>query len=72
MTPAQVAIAWLLARPEVTSVIVGASSLTQLDDNLAAAELRLSEQHLGVLDDATDVAPTYPRWWEAAMGVAGT
>ncbi len=42
-TPARVAISWLLTRPEVTSVIVGASSLAQLEENLAAATLELDE-----------------------------
>jgi len=69
-TPARVAIAWLLHRPEVTSVIVGASSPAQLDDNLAAASLRLEDGHFAALDEASAVAPIYPRWWDAAMGVA--
>ena len=41
-TPAAVALAWLLAKPQVTSVIFGARSLEQLDDNLKAADLALS------------------------------
>jgi aryl-alcohol dehydrogenase-like predicted oxidoreductase len=69
-TPARVAIAWLLHRPEVTSVIVGASSLGQLDDNLAAATLELDDTQIAALTDAGAVAPIYPRWWDAAMGVS--
>ena len=57
---AQVALAWVLARPEVSSVILGASKLTQLDDNLAAAELALTADDLAALDAATTPAPTYP------------
>jgi aryl-alcohol dehydrogenase-like predicted oxidoreductase len=67
--PARVALAWLLHRPEVDSVIIGASSLAQLDDNLAAGDLTLEDQHVALLDAASAVAPIYPRWWDAAMGV---
>jgi aryl-alcohol dehydrogenase-like predicted oxidoreductase len=70
VTPARVAIAWLLRRPEVTSVIIGASSVEQLDDNLAAATLELDDAHATALDEASAVPPIYPRWWDAAMGVA--
>lgn len=69
-SPARVALRWLLHRPEVTSVIVGASSSAQLDDNLAAAQLILDDNHLSALDEATAVAPIYPRWWDEAMGLA--
>ena len=69
-TPATVAIAWLLDRPEVASVIIGASSLAQLEENLDAAELELDETHLAALDEASSVPPIYPRWWDAAMGVS--
>jgi len=69
VTPARVAIAWLLHQPDVTSVIVGASSLPQLEDNLAAADLALDDAHLRALDEASRIAPTYPQWWDAAMGV---
>lgn len=70
LTPAQVAIAWLLSRDEVTSVIVGASSLHQLEENLLAATVSLDEGTLGELDEVSAAAPIYPRWWDAAMGVA--
>jgi aryl-alcohol dehydrogenase-like predicted oxidoreductase len=68
--PARVAIAWLLTRPEVASVIVGASSLTQLEENLAAATLKLGDSHLRALEDASAVPPIYPRWWDTTMGVS--
>jgi aryl-alcohol dehydrogenase-like predicted oxidoreductase len=45
-----VAIAWVLARPAVSSVILGARTLDQLNDNLAAADLRLSEEETRLLD----------------------
>ena len=68
---AQVALAWVLAQPGITSAIVGASSLEQLDDNLAAAELVLTADELTTLDDATALAPIYPAWWDPAMGIPG-
>jgi aryl-alcohol dehydrogenase-like predicted oxidoreductase len=62
-TPAQLALAWLLSRPHVTSVIVGASSLAQLDENLGAADVTLSDDEVAVLDELTAPAPIYPHWW---------
>jgi aryl-alcohol dehydrogenase-like predicted oxidoreductase len=57
----QVAIAWVLARPPVRSVILGARTLAQLDDNLAAGGLDLSEDETHLLDEASDPgAPDYP------------
>jgi aryl-alcohol dehydrogenase-like predicted oxidoreductase len=70
VTLAQVSIAWLLAQPVVTSVIVGASTMTQLDDNLAAADLVLTPDELLRLDVATAPVPIYPAWWDKAMGVS--
>lgn len=60
---AQVAIAWLLARSAVTSVLLGSSKLHQLEDNLRAAELALSEGEIAELDAATIPAPVYPNWF---------
>lgn len=57
---AQVAIAWLLARPGVTSVLLGATRLHQLEDNLGAASLKLPEKDLAELDEATAITPVYP------------
>ena len=68
---AQVALAWVLAQPGITSAIVGASSLEQLDDNLAAADLVLTTDELVTLDRATALAPIYPAWWDPAMGIPG-
>jgi aryl-alcohol dehydrogenase-like predicted oxidoreductase len=57
----QVAIAWVLARPAVRSVILGARTVAQLDDNLAAGDLDLSEDETRLLDEASDPgAPDYP------------
>jgi aryl-alcohol dehydrogenase-like predicted oxidoreductase len=58
---AQVALAWLVDRPMVTSVILGARTLEQLQDNLGAAGLHLSEDEIAQLDAASDPAPAdYP------------
>ena len=59
---ARVALAWLLHQNSVMSVIVGAKTPEQLADNIAAAELRLSQDDLAALDKATALAPEYPRW----------
>ncbi len=57
----QVAIAWVLARPAVRSVILGARTVAQLDDNLVAGELELSDDETQLLDAASDPgAPDYP------------
>jgi aryl-alcohol dehydrogenase-like predicted oxidoreductase len=58
---AQVALAWLVDRPTVTSVILGARTLQQLDDNLAAADLHLSQEEILRLDLVSDPDPAdYP------------
>lgn len=59
-TPAAVSIAWLLAKPQVSSVIFGARTIEQLDANLAAADLVLSEAQLGALDAASAFDLGYP------------
>ena len=59
-TVAQVALAWLLHKPEVTSVILGARDVAQLDDNLAAANLKLTSAQLLALDKASEPAWVYP------------
>jgi aryl-alcohol dehydrogenase-like predicted oxidoreductase len=59
-TPSAVAIAWLLAKPQVTSVIFGARTVEQLDQNVAAAELVLSPSHVDALDKASAFELGYP------------
>jgi len=59
---ARVALAWLLQRKGVMSVIVGAKTVEQLDDNLAAAKLVLSAEDVAALDKASALAPEYPGW----------
>ena len=58
---AQVALAWLRDRPAVSSVILGCRALEQLDDNLGAADMDLTDQEIGALDQASDPgAADYP------------
>ncbi|MCC7168703.1 MAG: aldo/keto reductase, partial [Rhodospirillales bacterium] len=59
-TPSAIALAWLLAKPTVSSVIFGARSIEQLDDNLRAADVKLSADHVKALDDASALDPGYP------------
>ena len=59
---AQIALAWLLHQPHVTSVIIGARTDEQLADNLAATKVRLTADELAALDAAGALAPEYPGW----------
>ena len=67
-SPARVALAWLLAKPVVTAVIIGAKRLDQLQDNLAAVELTLTEDEVRQLDEVSALAPEYPGWAMAIQG----
>jgi aryl-alcohol dehydrogenase-like predicted oxidoreductase len=60
-TPAQVALAWLIGRKHVSSAIIGARSLNQLDDNLRALDLKLSEESLRILDEVSAPELRYPQ-----------
>lgn len=62
-TPAQIALAWVLAKPHVATILIGANKMSQLEDNLAAADLRLSAEELAELDTLTAPAPVYPNWF---------
>jgi aryl-alcohol dehydrogenase-like predicted oxidoreductase len=59
---AQIAIAWLLHQRVVTSVIIGAKRIEQLDDNIAATGIRLSDEELGRLDKVSMLPSEYPGW----------
>jgi len=65
VSAAQVALAWLLGRPAVTSVIVGARTDEQLQDNLAAAQLELSADERARLDAVSQEPLRYPHWHQA-------
>jgi aryl-alcohol dehydrogenase-like predicted oxidoreductase len=59
---ARVALAWLLSRKGVMSVIIGAKTVEQLNDNLAAGDLRLTPEELARLDEVSALKPEYPGW----------
>jgi aryl-alcohol dehydrogenase-like predicted oxidoreductase len=59
---ARVALAWVLCQPGITSVIIGAKSAEQLTDNLAAGELRLTDDELRTLNEVSTLPREYPGW----------
>jgi aryl-alcohol dehydrogenase-like predicted oxidoreductase len=65
---AQVALAWLLHQPQVTSVIVGAKRPEQLTDNLAATRVTLGEAELAALDEVSRLPAEYPGWMFERQG----
>jgi len=62
VSAAQIALAYLIGKPAVTSVIVGARTEEQLADNLASAELTLTDEELARLDDVSAEPLRYPYW----------
>lgn len=62
--PGQIALAWQLSKPFVSSVIVGATSKEQLEQNLAAADLVLTTEQTSTLDTLTAPAIPYPAWMQ--------
>jgi aryl-alcohol dehydrogenase-like predicted oxidoreductase len=68
VTVAQIAIAWLLHQPVVTSVIVGAKRIDQLDDNIAATQVTLNEDELAALDEVSQLPKEYPGWMLERVG----
>ena len=65
---AQVALAWLLHQPVVTSVIVGAKRIEQLQDNIRSTEVALSAEDLAALDAVSALPPEYPGWMLERQG----
>jgi len=59
---AQLSLAWLLHQKVVTSVIIGAKDIDQLNDNIKSVDVKLSEEDLKKLDDVSKLAPEYPGW----------
>ncbi len=59
---ARISLAWILTKPFVTSVIIGAKRLDQLEDNLAAANLQLTGDEIKQLDEVSALPPEYPGW----------
>ncbi len=65
---AQVALAWLLHKPVVSSVIIGAKREDQLLDNLKSVDVKFTEDELVKLDDVSKLAPEYPGWMLERQG----
>jgi aryl-alcohol dehydrogenase-like predicted oxidoreductase len=64
-TVPQIALAWILANSAVTSVIIGARKISQLDDNLKSVDVTLSADDMKSLDEASSLALEYPAWMDA-------
>jgi aryl-alcohol dehydrogenase-like predicted oxidoreductase len=62
VSAAMVALSWLLTKPGVTSIIIGARKKEQLLDNIESARLQLSNEELGELETISALAPEYPGW----------
>jgi aryl-alcohol dehydrogenase-like predicted oxidoreductase len=62
-SPAQVSLAWMLTKPFVSSILLGANKMEQLEDNLGAANVQLSPEELADLDQMTAPASLYPNWF---------
>ena len=65
VTVPQIALAWILSKPVVTSVIIGARKLAQLEDNLKAVDVALTEEDIKSLDEASKLPPEYPEWMDS-------
>ena len=65
---AQIALAWLLHQPVVTSVIIGAKTNEQLSDNLKSTEVKLTIEELNKLDEISRLSPEYPGWMVERQG----
>ena len=68
--PAAVALAWVLGRPAVSSVIIAARKVEQLEQNIGAADLRLSDDDVRLLDAASDPGIPYPKWMVLQLDTA--
>jgi aryl-alcohol dehydrogenase-like predicted oxidoreductase len=67
---AQIALAWLLAKPFVTTVIIGAKSMEQLRDNVASTRVQLDDAEMKQLDEISALPAEYPGWMIAFQGQA--
>ncbi len=65
---AQVALAWLLSRSFVTSVIIGAKTIVQLEDNIASTRLKLTVTELKALEEVSQLPQEYPGWMLSLQG----
>jgi len=62
VTAAQIALAWLLAQPGVTSVIIGAKKQDQLIDNINSVNIKLTDEELKELNQISEISSEYPAW----------
>jgi len=69
-SPARVALSWVLGRPAVSSVIIAARKIEQLQDNIRAADLRLTEEDVRLLDASSDPGIPYPKWMVLQLDAA--
>jgi aryl-alcohol dehydrogenase-like predicted oxidoreductase len=69
-SPARVAIAWVLSRPAVSSVIIAARKADQLEDNIRGVDLQLSAEDVRQLDAASDPGIPYPKWMVLQLDTA--
>jgi aryl-alcohol dehydrogenase-like predicted oxidoreductase len=65
VTVPQIALAWILANDAVTSVIIGARKIAQLDDNLRSVDVTLTPDDMKALDEVSRLTPEYPAWMDA-------
>lgn len=65
---AQIALAWLLHQPSVTTVIIGAKKIEQLEDNLKAIDVTFTQDELDKLNEVSKLTPEYPGWMLARQG----
>ncbi len=65
---AQIALAWILAKPFVSTVIIGAKTMEQLRDNVAATRVQLSADETALLDGVSQLPQEYPGWMLALQG----
>jgi len=65
----QIALNWLLRRPTVSSVIIGARDEAQLVENIGAVGWQLSQSQIAALDEASDVPPAYPVWHQQGFAM---
>jgi aryl-alcohol dehydrogenase-like predicted oxidoreductase len=69
-SPARVALSWVLGRPAVSSVIIAARKVEQLEDNICAVDLQLSDDDVQILDAASDPGIPYPKWMVLQLDTA--
>jgi aryl-alcohol dehydrogenase-like predicted oxidoreductase len=69
-SPARVAIAWVLGRPAISNVIIAARTAEQLEDNVRAVDLQLTDEDVRLLDSASDPGVPYPKWMVLQLDTA--